>query len=355
MVAVTSSGTAPILTRKIRSQIEDLLPSHLGKLASFCGSWRSFIKKSIASFELRRRFWEKVIEGDIAEYVYRDEMEIAEEKLKQTITGLNKKGEVYIIGAGSGGPDLLTLEAVRLLQKAEVIIYDRLVSPKIMEQTRRDVEKFYVGKYPGNHCFPQEEINKLIVKFAELGKRVVRLKGGDSLTFAQCGDEIDALIIAGIPFHITPGVTAASACAAYAKIPLTHRELASQCIFISGHQKPDQFLWDTLIQSRQTLVFYMSVSNLLTIAGELIVRGLPKNTPAAIIEKQGLPEQRALITILEDLSDVVKENNVEPPAIVIIGEVVRFSRIPKIVLSHSKADLPPSKITLPRSEITLLH
>ncbi len=330
VVAISSGGASPVLARLLRARLETLLPAAYGGLASLVESFRDRVKRRFARIDERRRFWEEVLEGPVAEMFLAGRRDEAEAALERQLQHANEQryqgGEVYLVGAGPGDPDLLTFRALRLMQQAEVVLYDRLVPNEILELTRRDADRIFVGKEKSRHALRQEEINKLLVKLAREGKRVLRLKGGDPFIFGRGGEEIDTLAADGIPFQVIPGVTAASGCAAYAGIPLTHREYAQSCVFVTGHLKDGSMNlnWEQLVQPQQTLVIYMGLTGLEQLSAELIAHGMPKDTPAALIEQGTTPRQRVLVGSIESLPGVVDEARVQAPTLVIVGEVVRL-------------------------------
>lgn len=265
IISVASNGTSPVLSRQIRTQLEATIPHGMGKLAEFSGKWRSAVKAKITNPDERRIFWEDLYASPLKEQIFNDNLAEADRLIEQALNEWQKpKGEVYLVGAGPGDPELLTLKALRLMQQADVVIYDRLVSAPIMDLCRRDAEKIYVGKARSNHAVPQEGINALLVKYASEGKRVCRLKGGDPFIFGRGGEEIEELFAAGVAFQVVPGITAASGCSAYAGIPLTHRDYAQSVRFLTGHLKEGspELPWNELVYENQTLVLYMGLVGL---------------------------------------------------------------------------------------------
>ncbi len=330
VIAVSSSGNSPVLARLLRSRLETIIPSAYGSLANFLGSFRLTVKEKISSFSLRMRFWESVINGPVAELVMSGKREQASSVLLSMLDTLDveeaSKGEVYLVGAGPGDPDLLTFRALRLMQQADVVLYDRLVSKEIMHMTRQDAEKIHVGKQRKNHTIPQEEISSMLVNLAKEGKRVLRLKGGDPFIFGRGGEEIEKLAAAKIPFQVVPGITAASGCASYSGIPLTHRDYAQSVVFVTGHMKNDRcdLNWQHLVQQDQTVVFYMGLISLPLICAELIKHGRAKETPIALIQQGTTANQKVIIGNLENMQALVEAEQVQAPTLIIVGEVVRL-------------------------------
>ncbi len=329
-IAVSTGGASPVLARLIRTNLESCTPSAYGKLAALVDHYRDAVKNTFPKVEERRKFWESILEGPVAEHVFAgrndDARALLEKLIDEAESDPGYKGEVFLVGAGPGDPDLLTFRALRLMQKADVIVYDRLVSAPIMDLVRRDAERIYAGKERSNHAIPQENINQLLVRLAKEGKRVLRLKGGDNFIFGRGGEEISELIDEDIPFQVVPGITAASGCTTYAGIPLTHRDYAQACIFVTGHLKDgsSDLNWDMLSHAHQTVVFYMGLNNVKAICEELKSHGRDANTPAALIEKGTTPDQRVFIGDLNTLADLVKQNNVKAPTLIVVGEVVEL-------------------------------
>lgn len=326
IVAVTSGGDAPVLARLIRAKIETWIPSTYGQLASLAKKFRERVKQLFPDVQQRRVFWEDVFQGQIAESVFAGKLGEGERLLEAKIAGAAPRalGEVYLVGAGPGDPDLLTFRALRLMQQADVVLYDRLVAPAIIELCRRDAERIYVGKRRAEHAVPQEEINQLLVDLAKQGKRVLRLKGGDPFIFGRGGEEIEQLAAEGIPFQVVPGITAASGCAAYAGIPLTHRDHAQSVRFVTGHLKDGStdLPWTDLVAPGQTLVFYMGLVGLPQICQALIDHGRAADTPAALVQQGTTQSQRVFTGTLANLPQLVAEHEVHAPTLVIVGEVV---------------------------------
>jgi uroporphyrin-III C-methyltransferase/precorrin-2 dehydrogenase/sirohydrochlorin ferrochelatase len=331
MIAISSGGDAPVLARQMRAKLEIIFPAAYGSLAKVASQFRERVKVSISSEAKRLRFWEKVFGSSIAEKVFVGKIDEATKDI-ETLLNSNPNaelsGEVYLVGGGPGDPDLLTFKALRLMQQADVVLYDRLVSDAVMNLVRRDAERIYVGKRTSDHAVPQQEINQRLVDLAKEGKRVLRLKGGDPFIFGRGGEEIELLAENNIPFQVVPGITAASGCAAYSGIPLTHRDHAQSVRFITGHTKEGNvdLPWASLLDSSQTLVFYMGLVNLQPICAQLIAHGRDPETPAALIEKGTTPDQQVIVGTISSLPELIKLQKVEAPTLLIIGGVVSLHK-----------------------------
>lgn len=325
VVSIATNGQSPVLSRQIRTQLEAAIPHEMGKLAEFSGNWRSAVKAKIINPDERRIFWEDLYASPLKEQVFNDNIAEADRLIEQALLEWQKpQGEVYLVGAGPGDPELLTLKALRLMQQADVVIYDRLVSQPIMDLCRRDADKIYVGKARSHHAVPQEGINALLVKYANEGKRVCRLKGGDPFIFGRGGEEIQELYEAGVTFQVVPGITAASGCSAYAGIPLTHRDYAQSVRFLTGHLKAGspELPWSELVYQNQTLVLYMGLVGLEQICAKLIAHGQRPDMPVALVSKGTTPEQKVVVGTLADIASKVAEYEIQAPTLTIIGDVV---------------------------------
>jgi len=329
LIAISSGGQSPVLARLLRAQLETMIPAAYGRLAAMAGRFREHVKQHFTHPEKRRIFWEKTLQGRFSEMVLAGQDEAAQDYLLQSLQQEKDQppqGEVYLVGAGPGNPDLLTFRAMRLMQQADVVIYDRLVSPAILEMVRRDAERIYAGKERNRHTLQQESINQLLVRLAQEGKRVLRLKGGDPFIFGRGGEEIETLAAHSIPFQVVPGITAASGVAAYAGIPLTHRDYAQSCIFVTGHLKNNSIDldWPHLARPNQTIVIYMGLLGLPVLCQQLIAHGLPDSTPAAIVQQGTTQKQRIVTGTLQTLPDLAETAHLTPPTLIIVGQVVKL-------------------------------
>ena len=327
VIAISSAGKAPVLARKIREKIEILVPQGYSKLVEYAGNLRAMIKEKIKLVSKRRFFWEQFFESEI---IYNSLLK--QEKLdNKLIINLIKEsnlmlGEVYLVGAGPGERDLLTLRALQLMQKCDLCIYDNLVSSEVLELVRRDADLIYAGKKLDQHTLSQQEINKLLIKYAKKGKKVLRLKGGDPFIFGRGGEEIECLMKEKINFQVVPGITAANGISAYAGIPLTHRDFAQSCLFLTGHFKEGKidFNWPMLVSENQTLVIYMGLLSLADLTFNLIKNGMKKDTPVAVIESGTTSKQKVIIGKLSHIRSKVSRANIKSPALIIVGEVVNL-------------------------------
>lgn len=332
IIAMSSGGVAPVLLRYLRQKLETILPANLSRLGAFSEKFRDKVKQTLNGVTARRYFWEDVLDGDIAEMVEKGQDEKAdiafETALQAAADNDQVQGQVYLVGAGPGDPDLLTFRALRLMQKADVVVYDRLVSPQILELVRRDAEKIYVGKAKSNHTLPQDDINQLMVEEAKKGNRVVRLKGGDPFIFGRGGEEIQTLIQHGIEFQVVPGITAASGASSYAGIPLTHRDHAQSVVFATGHLRDGtiDLNWPALAQQNQTIVFYMGLTGLPVICEKLIHHGLDENTPIALVQSATTEQQKVVTGTLNDIVSRPETAAMKPPTLVIVGTVVSLHK-----------------------------
>ncbi|HDX8365993.1 TPA: uroporphyrinogen-III C-methyltransferase [Aeromonas dhakensis] len=327
MVAISSGGKAPVLARLLREKLEAMLPQHLGAVAAFAGSLRDRVKARFATMGERRRFWERLLGADrLGQALARGDRASAHQLADNLFADESQTGgEVVLVGAGPGDPGLLTLHALRQMQQADVVVYDRLVSDEVMALVRRDAKRIFVGKQAGNHCVPQEGINQLLLEEAKKGQRVVRLKGGDPFIFGRGGEELETLVGSGIGFQVVPGITAASGCAAYAGIPLTHRDHAQSVRFVTAHGKGGarDLDWPLLAKDKQTLVFYMGLSSCATIREQLLAHGKGGDTPVALIERGTQPSQRVIRGTLDQLPELAI--GVESPALIMVGSVVTLA------------------------------
>ena len=335
VIAMSSGGVAPVLLRYLRQKLETVLPTNISRLGNFSEKFREKVKQTLSTVTERRYFWEDVLDGDVAELVEKGQEDKADTAFLKALDAAaqdkKQQGSVYLVGAGPGDADLLTFRALRLMQKADLVVYDRLVSPEILELVRRDAEKIYVGKAKSNHTLPQEDINQLMVDEAKKGNRVVRLKGGDPYIFGRGGEEIETLISQGVEFQVVPGITAANGAASYAGIPLTHRDHAQSVVFATGHLKNNtiDLNWKALAHNNQTLVFYMGLTGLPIICKKLIEHGLSPTTPIALVQSATTENQRVLTATLDTIVAHPETASMKPPTLIIVGSVVSL---------HSKLD-----------------
>jgi uroporphyrin-III C-methyltransferase/precorrin-2 dehydrogenase/sirohydrochlorin ferrochelatase len=329
VIAISSEGNAPVLARYLRSKIETMLPAGYGRIAAIAGEFRDKVKSKYATSQARRIFWEGVLQGPIVERILAGQEAAARKGLDQLLTddtASQQHGEVYLVGGGPGDPDLLTFRALRLMQQCDVCVYDKLVSPEVLDLVRRDAELIYVGKSRDQHTLPQEEINQLLARLALAGKRVLRLKGGDPFIFGRGGEEIETLMQQGVPFQVVPGITAANGVSSYAGIPLTHRDYAQACLFITGHLKNGvlDLDWAAMARPQQTVVIYMGLVGLEQICQQLMAHGVAPDMPAAVIQQGTTQHQRVVSANLSDLASQVAAAKMKAPCLTIIGQVVQL-------------------------------
>lgn len=335
-VAISTRGTAPALARKVRAEIERALPAALGRLAMFADIFREQVRRTVREPRARRRFWDRVFDGRIAALALAGDEISARRELIRLLDGARHEGMptgmVHLVGAGPGDPDLLTLKAHRLLQRADVVVYDRLVSPEVLALARRDAERILVGMRGALPRVPQDEINQRLITLAQAGHTVVRLQGGDPLMFGSGGEEIAALMRAGIAVEVVPGITAALGCAASAGIPLTHRDHAQSCIFVTGRSKDGEIMldWTSLARPRQTIVLYMGLETLPIVTRQLIRHGLPSATPVALIENGTTEQEQRVVGTLGTIEQQAMRMKLYGPTLCIIGEVIALA------LSHDR-------------------
>jgi uroporphyrin-III C-methyltransferase/precorrin-2 dehydrogenase/sirohydrochlorin ferrochelatase len=328
-IAISTGGASPVLARRLRAQLETAIPSGYGRLAEFVRAARSRVAERLPDRVARRRFWERLLEGPVAELALlgdaaRAETALAAELDRVATTEELGIGEVYLVGAGPGDPDLLTFRALRLMQQADVVLYDRLVDPAILDLVRREAERVYVGKRPRDHVAAQGEISEMLVRFAKQGKRVLRLKGGDPFVFGRGGEEIETLADHGVPFQVCPGITAAIGCSAYSGIPLTHRDHAQACIFVTAHGKDGPIArdWKTLARPGQTVAIYMGLGHIEQTMSDFVAAGVDPLTPAAIVDNGARPNQRVVVATIESLAKAARNAGLRGPTIIIVGSVV---------------------------------
>ena len=331
-IAVSTGGASPVLARLLRVKLETLIPASYGRLATVVREFRGRVKQRFPEFRQRRRFWENVLQGPVVEMLFAGREAAAVQALENELDNAEptdlRSGEAYLVGGGPGDPDLLTFRALRLMQQADVVLYDRLVAPAIVELVRKEAKRIYVGKRSDSHTVPQSELNALLVELAQQGKRVLRLKGGDPFIFGRGGEEIEELAAAGVPFQVVPGITAAAGCASYAGIPLTHRDYAHSCLFVTGHLKDGKlaFNWPALLQPKQTLAIYMGVKGIDVLQSNLLEHGMRPDMPAAVIQQGTTPNQKVYPGTVSTLAKTVADQEVKPPSMIVIGEVVKLHK-----------------------------
>ncbi len=330
IISVSSDGASPVLASVLSAQLEAFIPPYIAKLAQISARYRAAVKERFDTISQRRRFWSSVMTGRVMQLLRANKDDDAEAEIAKLLdedqSADSPEGEVYLVGAGPGDPELLTLGALRLMQRAEVILHDRLVSDEVLALCPADAEYVYVGKERSSHAMRQQRINQSLVDYAQQGKRVLRLKGGDPFIFGRGGEEIETLADKGVKFQVVPGITAASGCASYAGIPLTHRDYAQSCVFVAGQLKDGtiNLPWKSLAIPRQTIVCYMGLVGLAHICSSLIEAGMDNDMPAALVEQGTTPQQRVIIGNLSTLPTIVAEHAVKAPTLVIIGEVVKL-------------------------------
>lgn len=330
IVAVSTGGRSPILARVMKARLESMIPQGFSRLADMVGRYRQKVKDAISDLDGRKAFWEDLLQGLFIDKVVSGKAEEAENQLQAKIEALSTHGqkiptgEVYLIGAGPGDPELMTFKALRLLQQADVVLYDRLVASEIIEMARREAERIYVGKKDKEHAMPQQDISQLMADLALQGKRVARLKGGDPYIFGRGAEEAEVLVQHDVPFQVVPGITAAAGCSAYADFPLTHREFSQSVALVTGHQQAGakEIDYARLAHSGDTMVFYMGMKNVMKIQQGLLEHGVAEDMPCAIIENGTRPNQKVTVTDLQDLPEVIANQKIKPPALLVVGEVI---------------------------------
>lgn len=331
-IAVSSAGRSPVLARWIKGLIEETLPGRVGALAQLAGRWRERVSEALPELDRRRHFWQETLRGEVADLAYAGREAASEAALEAALARWTeaaasgqRSGQAYLVGAGPGDPELITLRGRKLLARADTVLYDRLVNPKILDYARRDAELVAVGKAAGRLSIRQDQLNRLLVSLVAQGKHVCRLKGGDPMVFGRVGEELEALTEAGLPFQIVPGVSAVSGCAAYAGIPLTMRDEARAVLIATGHTTDHDAGDLTAYRPGQTLAVYMAIANFGTVAARLIELGHPRDLPLAVIENGTTAKQRVILSCLQALPDLATEHAIESPALLLIGKTVAYA------------------------------
>jgi uroporphyrin-III C-methyltransferase / precorrin-2 dehydrogenase / sirohydrochlorin ferrochelatase len=331
VIAISSEGNAPVLAKFVREKIEALIPHSFSKLASVMGLMRESVKNRYKTTQSRRIFWENLIDLPLVRQFLNQTKRLSVQQLMTLVKKneiKNKQGEVFLVGGGPGDPDLLTFRALHLMQRSDVCVYDKLISKDVLNLVRRDAELIFVGKERDQHTMPQEKINQLLVKLAKKGMRVLRLKGGDPFIFGRGGEEIEMLMEHKIPFQVVPGITAANGVSSYAGIPLTHRDYAQSCIFVTGHMKNEKLSleWNSLVKANQTVVVYMGLLALSQICEQFITHGASKNLPIAVVEQGTTSGQKVVTGSLLNITQKVKKEKLKSPSLIIIGNVVKLRK-----------------------------
>jgi len=332
-IALSTGGRSPVLARILKAKLEAMIPAGFGRLTELLGQFRDQVKSKLTTVEKRKDFWESTLTPSLIEQSAQGDMQAAAQYIQQQLSNATNtdqtethRGEVYLIGAGPGDPELLTLKAHRFLQQADVVVYDKLVAPEIINHARREAERLFVGKSRGNHTLPQDQINHKLIELARQGLKVARLKGGDPYVFGRGGEEMAALQQQGIRATVIPGITAAVGCAASSGIPLTHRDYAKSVSFITGHKKAGAFEevdYGRLADAGDTMVFYMGLHNAPKISAGLLAKGMAADTPVALIENGTCPQQKVWISDLQNFPNTIMEQSVQSPALILIGEVIK--------------------------------
>jgi uroporphyrin-III C-methyltransferase/precorrin-2 dehydrogenase/sirohydrochlorin ferrochelatase len=331
-IAISSAGRSPVLARWIKGLLEETLPARIGELATLAGRWRERVRAALPDLADRRHVWLGVLRGDVADHAYAGREAASEAAIEQALARWQaeskqgtRTGQAYLVGAGPGDPELITLRGRKLLARADAVLYDRLVNPKILEYARRDAELIAVGKQAGKLSIRQDQLNRLLVSLVAAGKHVCRLKGGDSMIFGRVGEELEALHQAGLAFQIVPGVSAVSGCAAYAGIPLTLRDEARAILIATGHTTDHSAADLTAYRPDQTLALYMAVANFAAVAARLTELGHPRELPLAVIENGTSAEQRIIVATLGELPGLAEQHRIESPALLLLGKTVRYA------------------------------
>ncbi|MUH01966.1 uroporphyrinogen-III C-methyltransferase [Bombella sp. ESL0387] len=329
-VAITTGGASPVLARRVRQMVEAMLPARMGEAARFMQKQRGWLKDRLPGMKQRQRVWESFVDGPAYEAALAGEEDWAREQLEQLVAEAEgeadrPQGEVWLVGAGPGNPDWLTLAALRLMQNADSVLYDNLVAPDVLDRVRRDAERVYVGKKRSHHTLPQSDIEAEMLRRARRGERVLRLKGGDPFVFGRGGEEMETLLAANVPVRVVPGITAANGCAAAAGIPLTHRDCAQSCVVVTGHARADGTLnlhWPSLARRGQTVVIYMGLSSMAELCWKMQDHGLPESWPVAVVHRGSCADQRCVTGTLGTIAEDVRRQGLQSPVLIIVGEVV---------------------------------